>query len=149
MLGCALQRLNNPSWVRISSNFAISSGQTKNLSSQNPSIVQFQIIKASWMATFHDARQPLFSFQTNLLFWRGAQRTKNVRPTGKAFDAILTGDHGASQYGTLRHRVAQYLPSNMTAQAQSFSPVVTIQLTFSEVIQEVLEGIIPSDKFWE
>jgi proteasomal ATPase-associated factor 1 len=36
--------------------------------------------------------------------------------------------------------------------AQSFSPltlpVVTIQPTFPEVIQEVLDGIIPSDKFW-
>lgn len=27
-------------------------------------------------------------------------------------------------------------------------PVVTIQPTFPEVIQEVLDGIIPSDKFW-
>lgn len=27
-------------------------------------------------------------------------------------------------------------------------PVVTIQNTFPEVIQEVLDGIIPSDKFW-
>ena len=27
-------------------------------------------------------------------------------------------------------------------------PVVTIQPTFTEVIQEVLDGIIPSDKFW-
>jgi proteasomal ATPase-associated factor 1 len=27
-------------------------------------------------------------------------------------------------------------------------PVVTIQNTFQEVIQEVLDGIIPSDKFW-
>ena len=36
--------------------------------------------------------------------------------------------------------------------AQSISPltlpVVTIQHTFPEVIQEVLDGIIPSDKFW-
>jgi len=27
-------------------------------------------------------------------------------------------------------------------------PVVTIQPTFPEVIREVLDGIIPSDKFW-
>lgn len=27
-------------------------------------------------------------------------------------------------------------------------PVVTIQPTFPEVIQEVLDGIVPSDKFW-
>lgn len=27
-------------------------------------------------------------------------------------------------------------------------PVVTIQPTFQDVIQEVLDGIIPSDKFW-
>ena len=27
-------------------------------------------------------------------------------------------------------------------------PVVTIQNTFPEVIKEVLDGIIPSDKFW-
>jgi proteasomal ATPase-associated factor 1 len=27
-------------------------------------------------------------------------------------------------------------------------PVVTIQNTFPEVIQEVLDGIIPSDNFW-
>lgn len=36
--------------------------------------------------------------------------------------------------------------------AQSLSsltlPVVTIQSTFKEVIQEVQDGIIPSDKFW-
>jgi hypothetical protein len=31
--------------------------------------------------------------------WRGVQGTKRVRPTGKAFDDILTGHHGASQYG--------------------------------------------------
>lgn len=47
--------------------------------------------------------------------------------------------------------VAQYRPSN-TMTAQSLSPltlpVVTIQPTFLEVIQEVLDGIIPSDKFW-
>ena len=38
----------------------------------------------------------------------------------------------------------------MTAQSVSplTLPVVTIQPTFSEVIQEVLDGIIPSDKFW-
>ena len=38
----------------------------------------------------------------------------------------------------------------MTAQSVSplTLPVVTIQNTFSEVIQEVLDGIIPSDKFW-
>ena len=41
-----------------------------------------------------------FSFRKNLLFWRGSQRTKRVRPTGKAFDYILTGDH-ASEYETL------------------------------------------------
>ena len=37
-------------------------------------------------------------------FWRGAQGTKRVRPTGKAFDDILTGHHGASQYGKLEMR---------------------------------------------
>ena len=38
----------------------------------------------------------------------------------------------------------------MTAQSISplTLPVVTIQPSFSEVIQEVLDGIIPSDKFW-
>ena len=38
----------------------------------------------------------------------------------------------------------------MTAQSLSplTLPVVTIQPTFLEVIQEVLDGIIPSDKFW-
>ena len=44
-----------------------------------------------------------FSFRKNLLFWRGSQRTKRVRPTGKAFDYILTGDH-ASEYETLGMR---------------------------------------------
>ena len=37
-------------------------------------------------------------------FWRGAEGTKRVRPTGKAFDDILTGHHGASQYGTSEMR---------------------------------------------
>ena len=41
-------------------------------------------------------------------------------------------------------------PRNMSAQSISplTLPVVTIQHTFPEVIQEVLDGIIPSDKFW-
>ena len=41
-------------------------------------------------------------------FWRGAEGTKRVRPTGKAFDDILsqnlTGHHDASQYGTSETR---------------------------------------------
>src|SRR5882757_3992713 len=40
--------------------------------------------------------------------------------------------------------------NNMTSHSASplTLPVVTIQNTFQEVIQEVLDGIIPSDKFW-
>lgn len=40
--------------------------------------------------------------------------------------------------------------NNMAAQPVSpmILPVITIQHTFPEVIQEVLDGIIPSDKFW-
>ena len=45
-----------------------------------------------------------------------------------------------------------YRPCNNNMTAQSVSPltlpVVTIQPTFPEVIQEVLDGVIPSDKFW-
>ena len=43
-----------------------------------------------------------------------------------------------------------FLRIKMTTQSVSplTLPVVTIQPTFTEVIQEVLDGIIPSDKFW-
>ena len=75
-----------------------------------------------WLPTFNDARetsradsitinrpwQSFYSLLTNLLnyspFWRGVQRTKKVRQTGKAIDDILTGHHGASQYGTSKMR---------------------------------------------
>lgn len=39
------------------------------------------------------------------------------------------------------------LAGSMAAQSLTL-PVVTIQSTFKDVIQEVLYGIIPSDKFW-
>ena len=75
-----------------------------------------------WLPTFNDARetsradsitinrpwQSFYSLLTNLLnyspFWRGVQRTKKVRQTGKAFDDILTGHHDASQYRTSETR---------------------------------------------
>ena len=64
--------------------------------------VQFQIIRASWLDTVRIPGTGRQAEQTseilnsgNLFFFFrfGERRTKRVRPTGKSFDDILTGDH--------------------------------------------------------
>ena len=99
------------------SNFTISTWQTKNINSQNPPELGYLLLmiperlaeQTRWTTVNRPRQWQSFSlFPMNLLnyapFWRGVQRTKKVRPTGKAFDDILTGHHGASQYGTSEMR---------------------------------------------
>ena len=99
--------------------FAISSRQENiQYSSQNPSTLQFKIIRASWSAAFNDAsmqgnrrRPPRFSTVASFFvsdefielctMWRDAQRPRGLDHgfdygNFESFDDILTASHNLS-----------------------------------------------------